>query len=255
MILAIDIGNTNIKLGLWDGDVLQGTWRLTTDYLRSQDEYGLQLLGLFNHMEMSLSNLHGVAISSVVPPLTERIQSASREYLNLDPLIIRHDLKLGISIKYEDPSAVGTDRLCDAVAVRQKYGGPACFIDFGTATTFNALTTRGEYLGGAITADLSISAEALFQKAFKLSRVELKRPPSVIGRNTTHAMQSGLMYGYVALVEGMVARFRLKLGANMKVVATGGMVEILARETKSIDIVDPTLTLDGIRRVWEMNRK
>lgn len=255
MILVVDIGNTNLKIGLWDGDLLSTNWRLTTDYLRSWDEYGLQLLGLLTHYGLNLSALDGAAISSVVPPLTDKIKHAIQDYLNLEPLVIHHKLKLGISIKYQDPSAVGTDRLCDAVAVQQKYGGPACIIDFGTATTFNALTAHGEYLGGAITADLGVSADALFQKAFKLPRVELKRPPSVIGKNTIHAMQSGLLYGYIALVDGMVARFRLELGEHMKVIGTGGMVSTIAKETNSISIVEPYLTLDGIRRVWEMNRK
>jgi type III pantothenate kinase len=255
VILAVDIGNTNLKIGLWDGDLLSTHWRLTTDYLRSIDEYGLQLHGLLTHYGLNLTALKGAAISSVVPPLTNTLQNAIQKYLEIEPLVIHHKLALGIAIKYEDPAAVGTDRLCDAVAVQQKYGGPACIIDFGTATTFNALTAKGEYLGGAITADLWISADALFQKAFKLPRVDLKSPPSVIGRNTIHAMQSGLLYGYTALVDGMVSRFRLEMGEHMKVIGTGGMVEIIAKETNSISIVEPHLTLDGIRRILELNRK
>ena len=163
-------------------------------------------------------------------------------------------VKTGVRIRYEDPRAVGADRVCDAAAVLKLYGGPACIIDFGTATTFNALTREGEYLGGAITAGINLAAEALFTHAAKLQRIDLQRPPSVIGRNTVHAMQSGLLFGYVSMVEGMVTRFRSELGSDMKVVATGGLAELVSKETKVITILAPWLTLDGLRILWEMNR-
>jgi len=162
-------------------------------------------------------------------------------------------VKTGVRILYEDPRAVGADRVADAVAVHRLYGGPACVIDFGTATTFNAINARGEYLGGAITAGVNLAADALFEHAAKLPSVSLSRPPSVIGRNTVHAMQSGLLFGYVSMVEGMVSRFRKELGAEMKVIATGGLAESIARETAQIDIIAPWLTLDGLRIIWEMN--
>ena len=163
-------------------------------------------------------------------------------------------IKTGIRIRYEDPRAVGADRVADAVAVHQLYGGSACVIDFGTATTFNAINTKGEYLGGAITAGVNLAAGALFEHAAKLPPVDLARPPSVIGKNTVHAMQSGLLFGYVSMVEGMVSRFRVELGEEMKVIATGGLAESIAKETDAIDIIAPWLTLDGLRMIWEMNQ-
>ena len=170
------------------------------------------------------------------------------------PLVVDTGVKTGIRIRYEDPRAVGADRVADAVAALRLYGGPACIVDFGTATTFNALTKDGEYLGGAITAGIGLAADALFTHAAKLQQIDLQRPPSVIGRNTVHAMQSGLLFGYVSMAEGMVRRFRTELGDDMKVIATGGHAEIVARETKVIDVLAPSLTLDGLRIIWELNR-
>jgi type III pantothenate kinase len=254
MLLVIDLGNTNLTIGLYDGGQLASHWRLATDSARMPDEYGLQLLGLLQNAGRAPADLKGVALSSVVPPLTGRLVQACREYLKQEPLVVDTGVKTGIRIRYEDPKAVGADRVCDAVAVMHTHGGPACIIDFGTATTFNALTKDGDYLGGAITAGVNLAAEALFARAAKLPRIDLQRPPNVIGRNTVHAMQSGLLYGYVSMVEGMVARFRAELGPDMKVVATGGLAELVSKETKAIDILDPWLTLDGLRMIWEMNR-
>ncbi len=254
MLLTLDLGNTNLTIGLYDGETLAYHWRLATDHARMPDEYGLQLLGLLSHAGQNLADLTGVALSSVVPPLTGRVTQACREYLRQEPLVVDTGVKTGIRIRYEDPRAVGADRVCDAVAVMHRYGGPACIIDFGTATTFNALTKEGDYLGGAITAGVNLAADALFARAAKLPRIDLQRPPSVIGRNTVHAMQSGLLFGYVSMVEGMVERFRVELGPKMKVIATGGLAELIARETSVIDHLDPWLTLDGLRIIWELNR-
>jgi len=218
------------------------------------DEYGLQLLGLLQNAGRTPKDLSGISLASVVPPLTGRVIQACREYLHQEPLVVDTGVKTGIKIQYEDPKAVGADRVCDAVAVMRMYGGPACVVDFGTATTFNAITKDGEYLGGAITAGINLAAEALFTHAAKLQRIDLQRPPSVIGRNTVHAMQSGLIFGYVSMVEGMVARFRSELGSDMKVIATGGLAETVAKETKIVDIIAPWLTLDGLRILWELNR-
>ncbi len=253
MLLTIDVGNTNLTIGLYEGDRLAFHWRLATDHARMPDEYGLQLLGLLEHAGLKRQDLEGISLASVVPPLTGRVIQACHEYLELEPLVVDTGIKTGIRIRYEDPKAVGADRVCDAVAAKQLYGGPACIIDFGTATTFNALTEEGDYLGGAITAGINLAAEALFARAAKLPRIDLQRPPNVIGRNTVHAMQSGLLFGYVSMVEGMVARFRIELGENMKVIATGGLAEIVARETKVINIIAPWLTLDGLRILWQMN--
>jgi len=254
MLLTIDLGNTNLTIGLYQGDMLVHHWRLATDQTRMPDEYGLQLLGLLTNAERVLDDLTGICLASVVPPLTGRIIQACREYLKQEPLVVDTGVKTGIRIRYEDPKAVGADRVADAVAVMRLYGGPACIIDFGTATTFNALTREGDYLGGAITAGINLAAEALFTHAAKLPRIDLQKPPSVIGRNTMHAMQSGLIFGYVAMTEGMVERFRKELGPQMKVIATGGLAELVANETSIIQIHAPWLTLDGLRFIWELNR-
>ncbi len=254
MLLTIDIGNTNLTLGLYEGDKLGAHWRLATDHNRMPDEYGLQFLGLLQNAGKTLDEITGVSLASVVPPLTGRVIQACREYLKQEPLVVDAGIKTGIKVRYEDPRAVGADRICDAVAVMKLYGGPACVVDFGTATTFNAITKDGEYLGGAITAGINLAAEALYTRAAKLPRIDLQVPPSVIGRNTIHAMQSGLLFGYVSMVEGMVARFRSELGSDMKVIATGGLAEVVAKETKVINVIAPWLTLDGLRLIWELNQ-
>jgi type III pantothenate kinase len=254
MLLTIDVGNTNLTLGLYNGDSLGRHFRLATDQARMPDEYGLQFLGLLQNAGRAVTDLTGVVLASVVPNLTGRVVQACREYLKQEPLVVDTGVKTGIRIRYEDPKAVGADRVADAVAVINLYGGPACVIDFGTATTFNAVTKEGDYLGGAITAGVNLAAEALFTHAAKLLRIDLQRPPSVIGRNTVHAMQSGLLFGYVSMVEGMVARFRSELGSDMKVIATGGLAEVVAKETDVIDVISPWLTLEGLRIIWELNR-
>ena len=254
MLLTIDIGNTNLTLGLYEKDQLGAHWRLATDHNRMPDEYGLQFLGLLQNAGKTLNDINGISLASVVPPLTGRVIQACREYLKQEPLVVDTGIKTGIKIRYEDPRTVGADRVCDAVAVMKLYGGPACVVDFGTATTFNALTKDGEYLGGAIMAGVNLAAEALFTHAAKLPRIDLQIPPSVIGRNTVHAMQSGLVFGYVSMVEGMVERFRAELGPEMKVIATGGLAELVAKETKIIDIIASWLTLDGLRLIWELNQ-
>jgi type III pantothenate kinase len=253
MLLTIDIGNTNLTLGLYNGAELGRHWRLATDHARMPDEYGLQFLGLLQNAGRTVADITGIVLASVVPQLTGRVVQACQEYLKHDPLVVDTGVKTGIRIRYEDPRAVGADRVADAVAVIHLYGGPACVIDFGTATTFNAVTKEGDYLGGAITAGVNLAAEALYTRAAKLPRMDLQRPPSVIGRNTVHAMQSGLLFGYVSMVEGMVARFRSELGSDMKVVATGGLAEVIAKETDVIDIISPWLTLEGLRMIWELN--
>jgi type III pantothenate kinase len=254
MLLTIDIGNTNLTLGLYNGAELGRHWRLATDHARMPDEYGLQFLGLLQNAGQTVADLTGIVLASVVPQLTGRVVQACQEYLQQEPLVVDTGVKTGIRIRYEDPRAVGADRVADAVAVINLYGGPACVIDFGTATTFNAVTKEGDYLGGAIAAGVNLAAEALYTRAAKLPRMDLQRPPSVIGRNTVHAMQSGLLFGYVSMVEGMVTRFRSELGSDMKVVATGGLAEVIAKETDVIDIISPWLTLEGLRIIWELNQ-
>jgi type III pantothenate kinase len=254
MLLTIDVGNTNLTLGLYDDDKLGPRWRLATDHERMPDEYGLQFVGLLTHEELKAKDISGICLASVVPPLTSKIVQACNQYLDCDPLVVDTGVKTGVRVRYEDPKAVGADRIADAAAVQRLYGGPACVVDFGTATTFDGISKEGDYLGGAIAPGIGIAAEALFLRAAKLPRVDLQRPPYAIGRNTVHAMQSGLLFGYVALVEGMVDRFRMELGKEMKVIATGGLGEIIAAETKVIQVVAPWLTLEGLRIIWGLNR-
>jgi type III pantothenate kinase len=253
MLLTIDLGNTNLTLGMYDGETLGPRWRLATDYDRMPDEYGLQIVGLLNHAGRSPADLTGICLASVVPPLTGRLVEACRQYLGQNPLVVDTGVKTGVRIRYEDPRAVGADRIADAAAVQRLYGCPACVVDFGTATTFDAINAEGDYLGGAIAPGIGIASEALFLHTAKLPRVDLQRPPSAIGRNTVYAMQSGLLFGYVSLVEGMVARFRNELGSETQVIATGGLAEIVARETSVIQIIAPWLTLDGLRIIYSLN--
>ena len=254
MLLTIDIGNTNLTLGLYDGEILGPRWRLATDHEKMPDEYGLQLAGLLAHASLNVKDISGICLASVVPPLTGKVLQACRQYLGQDPLVVDAGVKTGVRVRYEDPRAVGADRIADAAAVQRLYGGPACVVDFGTATTFDGISKEGDYLGGAIAPGIIIASEALFLRTAKLPRVDLQRPPTAIGRNTVHAMQSGLLFGYVALVEGMVARFRAELGSEMKVIATGGLAEVIAAETKVLQIVAPWLTLEGLRFIWHLNR-
>jgi type III pantothenate kinase len=219
------------------------------------DEYGIMLLQLLQHAGISAGNIQAVALASVVPPLTNTLVQACQIYLGNTPLVVDVGMKTGVRVRVEDPRQVGADRVVDAAAAHNLHGGPACIVDFGTATTFDAISTAGEYLGGAIAPGIGIAAEALFQSAAKLPKVDLRRPPCAIGRNTVHFIQSRLLFGYVALVEGMVARFQAELGPKMKVIGTGWLVELIARGTKVIEIVAPWLTLDGLKIIHNLNCK
>jgi len=254
MLLCIDIGNTNITLGLYQGETLGPRWRLATDHDRMPDEFALQMLGLLQMAGLSAKDVDGAAVASVVPPLTGKWVDVCRTSLGCEPLVVDAGVRTGVRVRYDDPKAVGADRIVDAAAAFRMYGGPLIIIDFGTGTTFDAISAEGDYLGGAIAPGIGIAAEALFSRAAKLTRVEISRPPTAIGRNTTHSIQSGLLFGYVGLVEGMVARFRSELEGQTKVVGTGGLAELIARETPVIEILAPWLTLDGLRMIYEMNR-
>ncbi len=253
MLLCIDIGNTNITLGLYRQNEHGPRWRLATTHERMPDEFGVQLIGLLNHNHILPDQIHRAVIASVVPPLTERWEQVCRHYLGCEPLVINSRTRTGVQILIDKPSEVGADRIVDAAATFHLYGGPACIVDFGTATTFDAISIKGDYLGGAIAPGIGISRDALAERTAQLPKVDLHPPPSPIGKNTIHAMQSGLLYGYVGLVEGMVARFRGELGPEMKVIATGGLAELVARETACINFVSPWLTLDGLRMIYEIN--
>ena len=254
MLLAIDIGNTNITFGLYEGESLGPCWRIRTIHEKMPDEYGILIDKLFRHRGYDPEQVTGIAVASVVPPLTPVFQQVCRDYVGQAPLVVDAGVRTGVRVRYDNPRDVGADRVVDAAAVWKLYGAPACIVDFGTGTTFDAVSAEGDYLGGAIAPGIGIAARALFERTAKLPRVELIRPPSAIGRNTPHAIQSGLLFGYVGLVEGMVARFKAELGPDTKIIATGGLAEIIARETDVIDVVDPWLTLHGLRIVYELNR-
>jgi type III pantothenate kinase len=253
MFLAIDIGNTNITLGLYEGEQLGSRWRLATGHGKTADEYGALMIDLFRHAGMDPVRICAVAMASVVPPLTGTFVDVCTQYLQCEPMVIDGMSNTGVRILYEDPTQVGADRVVDAAAAFKLYGGPACIVDFGTATTFDAISHEGDYLGGAIAPGIGIAADALFQRAAKLPKVEIQRPPAAIGRNTAHSLQSGLLFGYVGLVEGMVARFKNELGPETRVIATGGLAEIIAKETTAINILAPWLTLDGLRIIHDLN--
>jgi type III pantothenate kinase len=253
MLLCIDIGNTNITLGIFDQNSLGPRWRLATNLERMPDEFGIQLLGLLSHHKIKAGQIEHAAIASVVPPLTVRWVEVCRTYLKCKPLVIDSDIPMGIKLKVDKPSEVGADRIVDAVAAHVLFGGPACIIDFGTATTFDAISKEGDYLGGAISPGIGIARDALAEKTAKLPKIDLAPPPSPIGKNTVHAMQSGLLYGYVCMVEGMVVRFQSILGPEMSVIATGGLAELISEHTEIIKIVAPWLTLEGIKIIFDRN--
>lgn len=252
MLLTIDIGNTNVALGLYDGDALGSCWRFAAEYEKTPDEFGLLILNLFRQAGVAEAAVAGTVISSVVPQLTDTIAAACRQYLHHEPLVVDGTYDTGVTIRYDDISQLGVDRIVDIVAALRLYGGPACVVDFGTATTFDAVSREGEYLGGAIAPGIGIASDALFQRAAKLPKVSLLRPPSAIGRNMVHSLQSGMLYGYVGLVEGLVERFRAELGAEMNVIATGGMAELISRETEVISVVAPWLTLEGLKIIYDL---
>ena len=254
MLLCIDVGNTNIVMGVYDGDELIRHWRVNTDHDKMPDEYGILLTSLLSHSGLSLADLDGVAIASVVPPITDNIREMVAEYIHLEPLIVGSGVRTGVAVRYDNPRDVGADRVVNAAAAYRLYGGPACIVDFGTATTFDALSPTGEYLGGAIAPGIRIAAEALFQRTAKLPRIDLNRPERAIGANTPDAMRSGILFGYVGLVEGMVERFRRELGPDMRTIGTGGLARVIAKETDAIETVDSWLTLKGLRIIYDLNQ-
>ncbi|MDR7317414.1 type III pantothenate kinase [Brevibacillus nitrificans] len=254
MLLVIDIGNSNIVMGLYAGDELRQQWRVATDRNKTEDEYGMLVANLFQHAGLTLSQVSGVIISSVVPPSNHTIERMCEKYLRQKPLLVGPGIKTGLNIKYEYPREVGSDRIVNAVAAIHYYGTPTIVVDFGTATTFCYVDERGQYWGGAIAPGIGISTEALVSRAAKLPRIEITKPASVVGRNTIAAMQSGIFYGFVGQVEGIVRRIMAEYGTQPKVVATGGLASLVATETDCIHIVDPYLTLKGLRLIYERNQ-
>ncbi len=253
MLLAVDIGNTNIVLGVFEGETIKATWRVSTDVHKMPDEYAVMLSTLAAHDGLALADMKEVILCSVVPPLVATFEELCHRYLKTTPLVVGAGIKTGVRILYDNPREVGADRVVDALAAYKFYGGPVIVVDFGTATVFDAVSRTGDYMGGAIFPGLNIAAEALFERTARLPRIELVRPKSAIGRNTVASMQAGLIFGYVAMVEGLVQRFRQEMGGTAKTVATGGLAETMARETSIFNIVEPNLTLMGLRLVHELN--
>jgi type III pantothenate kinase len=255
LLLTVDVGNTNTTLGIHDGAELRALWRLTTRREQTADEYGILVSNLFASSGLDPSGIEGVAIASVVPPLTPVLVELARAYLKLDALVVEPGVRTGMPILYEPPGDVGADRIVNGVAALAAFGGPVIVVDFGTATTFDVVTRKGEYVGGVICPGVGISADALFQRAARLPRVDVRNPGRVIGRSTVGSIQAGLYFGYASMVQGIIGRIRAELGEDARVVATGGLAETLAPEIPAIDAVDPALTLTGLRLIWERNRK
>lgn len=254
MILVFDVGNTNMVVGVFKEDKLLNHWRIRTDNLRTSDEYAMMLNGLFGYNHLDPRQVKAVVISSVVPTLMMELEDLSHKYFFCKPLVVGPGIKTGLAIKYENPREVGADRVVNAVAAHKKYGGSLIIIDFGTATTFCVVNEKGEYLGGAIAPGIKISTDALVARAAKLPRVELIKPKNLIGKNTVASMQSGIIYGFVGQVEGIVNRLKKEIGSDTTVIATGGLAKIIADETDVVDIIDDLLTLDGLRIIYEINR-
>jgi len=253
MLLTIDIGNTNVVLGVFDRERLIENWRVGTNTQITPDEYAMIFKDLFGFAGIEFKQIHGMIISTVVPPLLPVMVEMSRKYIRIEPMVVTHELKTGITIRTDNPKEMGADRIVNAAAAYKLYGGPLIIVDFGTATTFCAITKNGDYLGGAICPGMKISAEALFQRASKLPRVELVRPATVIGADTISAMQAGIFYGYAGLVDGIVERVKKELSPDARVVATGGLAELVAPETKSIQEIKPQLTLEGLHLLFDLN--
>ncbi len=254
MLLVIDVGNTNAVLGMYDGQNLIRNWRITTDKSRTVDEYAIVIDHLFRLSRVEFSDIRDVIISCVVPPVLNTFERLCRRYFKKSPYIVGPGIKTGMPILYDNPKEVGADRIVNAVAAFEKYRRSLIVVDFGTATTFDFISERGQYLGGAIAPGVSIAAEALFERASKLPRVDISKPPQVIAKNTVNSMQAGIFYGYVGLVDGIVARMKKEADDDPLVVATGGLARLIATASETIEEVEPLLTLEGLRIIYGRNK-
>lgn len=255
MLLALDVGNTNIVVGIFNDKELLYNWRVSTIRNRTEDEYGIILKNLFVHNGLQDIPITGVIISSVVPPVMPALQKMAKKYFGVEPIVVGPGIKTSIPIKTENPKEVGADRIVNAVATIHKYGTPAIVVDYGTATTFCVINKKGEYLGGCITPGIGISTEALFERAAKLPRIELTRPESIVGKNTVSSMQSGIIYGYLGQLEGLITRISKETEEKYKVVVTGGLAKLIAGQSNLVDYIDPYLTLEGLRIIYEKNKQ
>lgn len=255
MLLVLDVGNTKTGIGIHDDGQWIADWRITTHLHYLPDEYAMLIKSLLAEADLEFGSIDGAVMASVVPPLTTVLQELTQRYMGLTALVVGHDVETGVDICIDNPAEAGADRVANTAAVHNLYGGPAIVLDLGTATTFDVVSDKGGYLGGAIAPGLGISAEALVMRTARLPKVELAVPPHAIGRSTVSAMQSGLVYGYVGLVKELVERLKQDLGGTPKVIATGGMAELISEWTHVIDIVNPRLTLEGIRIIYELNQK
>ena len=255
MLFAIDIGNTNIVFGIYEDKNIIDYWRISSDPHKTADEYGLLFCDLLKYANVGMKNVDNVIIASVVPPLTSVFIRMVQRYLKTTPIIVDENTKTGLKICYDNPGDVGADRIVNAVAAYAAYGGPVIIVDFGTATTFCAVSKEAEYLGGVIVPGILISLEALLQKAAKLPKVTLEPPKTVIGRSTVSSIQSGIIYGYAGMVDELVDRMKREMGGEPYIIATGGLAEMIVPQTRNIKEINPMLTLDGLRLVFEMNNK
>ncbi|MDQ0233299.1 type III pantothenate kinase [Metabacillus malikii] len=253
MILVLDVGNTNTVLGVYEATDLKHHWRIETSRNKTEDEFGMVIKGLFEHVGITFDDIEGIIISSVVPPIMFALERMCNKYFKLKPLVVGPGIKTGLNIKYDNPREVGADRIVNAVAGIYEYGGPLIIVDFGTATTYCYINEDLQYMGGAIAPGINISTEALYSRAAKLPRIEITRPDNIIGKNTVSAMQSGILYGYVGQVEGIVKRIKDQANVIPTVIATGGLASLIAKESDCIDVVDPFLTLRGLQLIYDRN--
>jgi type III pantothenate kinase len=254
MLLVIDVGNTNTVIGFYEGEKLVHSWRIRTVADNTMDEYGMLIINLLRSGKVNANSVKDIIISCVVPPMLDILNPLSEKYFHIKPMIVGPGIKTGMPIFYDNPKEVGADRIVNAVAAKEKYGGDLIIVDFGTATTFDYVSKDGEYMGGCISPGITISVEALFEKASKLPRVEFGKPKNIIAKDTVSSMQAGIMYGYAGLVDGIVERMRQEVKSHPRVIATGGLAIVIASETKSIEIVDDMLTLDGLRLLYLKNK-